>query len=78
MNEFQKFIEWRNNTLPKLAGSKAPYQAFDNKTAKVLVDKKPLSLEDLQTIKGFPVGGKRMEKYGQHIVNYFLKSKAYK
>lgn len=49
----------------------APYLIFSDELMEVLLEQKPKTVEELSTIKGFPKDGKRVEKWGQAIVDVF-------
>ena len=69
---YQDFLNFRNRQLAKEEGGKQGYHAFDNETAKAIYDAKPTSLAQLSKIKGFPMGGQRMNKYGKQIIQWFM------
>lgn len=51
-----------------------PYVIFKDEELKLILDIKPKTLASLATIKGFPKEGKRVEKWGQSIVDIFNKA----
>jgi len=72
---YQDFLNFRNRDLAKIVDSKAKgYHLFDNETAKAIYDAKPTTLVALSKIKGFPQGGERLTKYGNHIIRWFMGS----
>lgn len=72
---FQDFLDYRNKTLAKMEGAKGQgYHVFDNATAKLIFDAKPTSLASLSKIKGFPLNGQRITKYGTPIIQWFMTS----
>lgn len=75
---YQDFLNFRNRELAKLAGGKGKgYHVFDNETAKQIYAAKPTTLPALSKIKGFPQGGERLTKYGNHIIRWFLTSSVF-
>ncbi|WP_394863480.1 HRDC domain-containing protein [Paraclostridium bifermentans] len=50
-----------------------PYQVFNDENLNELLKVKPKTVEQLMTIKGFPEDGARVRKYGQAIVDIFVK-----
>lgn len=51
-----------------------PYVIFKDEELKEILSKRPKTLDELSTIKGFPREGKRVEKWGQSIVDIFTKT----
>lgn len=66
--------------LRKLRGSLAhkaqmePFKVFTDEMLGELLQKKPRTLEELATVKGFPKDGARVTKYGADIIAVFNKS----
>jgi ribonuclease D len=66
--------------LKKLRGRLAyvrgvePYVIFKDTEFESLMEVQPKSLQELATIKGFPADGKRVQNWGQAIVDIFTKS----
>lgn len=72
---YQDFLNFRNRELAKLAGANGKgYHVFDNATAELIYKAKPTTLQALSKIKGFPAGGERINKYGKHIIQWFMSS----
>lgn len=46
--------------------------SFSDKEMNLLLDSRPMSIEDLGQLKGFPLEGKRVKAYGNCIVDIFL------
>lgn len=75
---FQDFLDYRNKTLAKkLPEGGQGYHVFNNALAKEIYEAKPTTLLALSKIKGFPMGGNRMEKYGKDIINWFMTSSVF-
>ena len=75
---FQDFLDYRNRELAKLAGSTAKgYHVFNNETAKAIFDIKPTNKKALAKIKGFPLEGERMKKYGDAVIQWFMTSSVF-
>lgn len=51
-----------------------PYVIFKDEELVAILEKQPKSLDELSTIKGFPRDGKRVEKWGQSIVDIFTQT----
>ena len=51
-----------------------PYVIFKDEELLEILKKQPKSLDELSTIKGFPRDGKRVEKWGQSIVDIFVQT----
>lgn len=62
----------------RLAHSKqcAPYLVFGDRELYELLEQRPKTVKALSKIKGFPEGGKRVEKWGEAIVAIFNNPKA--
>lgn len=66
--------------LRKLRGNLAhksqmePFKVFNDEMLRALLEKKPRTLEELATVKGFPKGGARVTKYGTDIIGVFNKN----
>lgn len=48
-----------------------PYIIYDDNTLQLLLEKKPKTMEELTSIKGFPKGGKRVSSFGAQILAIF-------
>lgn len=57
----------------RLAYSKQcePYKIFRDVELNLLLSEKPRTIENLSKIKGFPKTGKRVQNYGQAIIDCF-------
>lgn len=51
-----------------------PYMIFRDVELEELLKVQPKSLEQLATIKGFPIDGKRVQGYGQSIIDIFTRA----
>jgi superfamily II DNA helicase RecQ len=48
-----------------------PFVVFKDSDIPALLERKPRKVEDLALIKGFPLEGARVEKYGKDICSVF-------
>lgn len=75
---YQAFLNFRNKELARIGGKGVQgYHVFDNATAKAIYDLKPTTLQQLSKVKGFPLGGQRIDKYGDHIIRWFMGSSVF-
>lgn len=75
---FQDFLDFRNKTLAKkLPEGGKGYHVFDNTVAEEIFNLKPTNLSELSRVKGFPMNGKRMDKYGKDVVQWFMGSSVF-
>ena len=54
-----------------IKNSTSPYQVFPDAVLDQLIAYRPKTIKDLTSIKGFPPNGKRVEKYGEDIIEFF-------
>ncbi len=70
----------QEDLLRKLRGHLAyakgvkPYVIFKDEELNAILNKKPKTIDELSTLKGFPKDGKRIANWGQSIVDIFTQT----
>lgn len=68
-SEREQLLDLRKS-IAKREGQ-ATYLVFNDAELEVLLDKRPKSIDELSSIKGFPKDGKRVAVYGRELVGIF-------
>lgn len=70
----QALVDYRKKV--SASGSIKGYRVLSDADIDLIATKRPKTIKDLTTLKGFPKGGAKVTKYGEDIVAIVMKPEA--